>query len=284
MVHLATSASHGPLLICLPLGRCNTLLAMPLSASHARRLSATEASEGGKAASLVCTDVVITATADGSTARAHRGVLATYSSVFRNALAPDLPGSVSVGEASHDAHGHFRLPLPNKSRHELSLLMGYLYPCDSRHEQFSRENIVAFINLAVEYDMPLMKGAAERWLLNELQHGRVVHMTPLLLSDLSPTRISNDAVVRSLLEGGPLSAMCRIHDVRDYEATLTVQLLQRAHTCNLRTFLAKAIEHLTYASHEDLLQMLDAPGAEALPTAVLHRLLHAREQRARRSQ
>jgi hypothetical protein len=252
---------------------------MPLSA----KVNPCAPSEDATATALVCTDVVITATADGSTARAHRGVLATYSSVFRNALAFDLPGKELAGEAKHDEHGHFRLPLPAKNRHHLSQLMAFLYPCDSRFEQFSNNNIVSYIDLAEEYDMPLMKGAAERWLLAELQHGRVVHMTSRLLSHIKPPRIGTDDIGNTLFQSGPLSTLVRIEMQRPGEAALTVALLERAHTYNLRTFLAKAIDHLTYASLDDILELLAAPGADALPAPVLHKLLQARELRMRRA-
>ena len=202
--------------------------------------------DGDTATVLVKTDVVIIAGADGSTERAHRGVLATYSSVFRNALAPDLPGKALAGEAKHDEQGLFQLPLPNKSRREVSLLLAFLYPCNSRDELFNNGNIVTSIDLAEEYDMPLMKAASERWLLNELHHGRVVNMK------------------------------MQANSMRESQAALAVQLLERAHTCNLHTFLAEAIDHLAYASKAEVLELLDAPGAATLPAPVLHELLKAR--------
>ena len=204
-------------------------------------------SHGAKATALVCTDVVIIAKADGSTARAHRGVLATFSSVFRHALAPDLPGNALAGEAKKDERGHFQLPLPNKNRHHLDQLMAFLYPCDSRHEQFNSNNIVSYIDLAEEYDMPLMKAACERWLLKELQNDRVMHLTSRQPSNTMPPGMSP----------------------RAREASLAVQLLERAHTCNLHTFLAEAIWYLVSVNNTDLIEMLETPEAATLPAPVL---------------
>jgi hypothetical protein len=102
---------------------------------------------------LLLTDVVLRAEADGSTAQAHRGILATHSGVFREALAADV--TVSNGT----------LPLPGKTDADLSLLMGYLYPKDARSERFTADNIGAVCALAREYDMPGMMELAETWMI-----------------------------------------------------------------------------------------------------------------------
>jgi hypothetical protein len=81
---------------------------------------------------LLLTDVLLHAEGDGSTARAHRGVLATHSGVFRQALAADVASPMDTTT----------LPLPGKTETELRLLMGYLYPADSRSECFTLDNIM----------------------------------------------------------------------------------------------------------------------------------------------
>jgi hypothetical protein len=61
---------------------------------------------------LLFTDVTLRAEVDGATARVHRGVLAAYSPVLREAV---------VGTTSDV------IPLPGKSKAELDLLVAWMY-------------------------------------------------------------------------------------------------------------------------------------------------------------
>lgn len=265
-------------------------------------MSMSLASPDDSTAELLCTDVLLTAAIDGSTARAHRGVLATYSGVFRHALSPELDCiSPSDGVPAAEIHRgeHAALPLPDKTGRELSLLMSFLYPSASRAEQFSKDTIVACMDLAHEYDMPLMLSSCERWLLCELTHGRVVHlpcaapMTPSLSTAdmLDQLGIAENEFYAS--QGLLNSVAARVDSTdaamrreaaqrRASEAALTVALLERAYVCGLRTFIATAIDHLAYVRSADVQELLRSPGADSLPAPVLHRLLEARERAAQR--
>jgi hypothetical protein len=59
------------------------------------------------------TDLTLRAEADGAEARVHRGLLATHSRVFAQALQTGAPADV--------------LPLPGKRAEELALLVAWLY-------------------------------------------------------------------------------------------------------------------------------------------------------------
>ena len=71
------------------------------------------------AGELLYADVTLRAEGDGATARAHRGVLAAYSGVFRDAL-------LSLGGTS-SADRDIVIPLPGKSAAQLELLLGWMY-------------------------------------------------------------------------------------------------------------------------------------------------------------
>jgi len=249
----------------------------------------------------MCTDVILTATADGSTFAAHRGVLATFSSVFRHALSPELDcltSSSGALSAASRRDKHVALPLPNKTGRELRLLTQWLYPIDSRQEKFSKDNIVACMDLAHEYDIALMLAACERWLLSELSHGRIVHLPSAPQPSKSPfdaaeiiAQLGNverefyasQGLISSSVasHGGSAVDHKASHRRRQAEAALTVQLLERAHTCGLRTFVATAIDHLGFVRSADLQELLRSPGAASLPSTVLHRMLEVRERAQR---
>ncbi len=204
-------------------------------------------------------DVTLLATADGARARVHRGVLATYSGVFRGALAPDVA-----------CDGDAVLPLPGKGAHELNLLVSFLYPSSSRSEQFTKSSIAAYLALAREWDIPLMCTAAERWLVSELTHGRVVHLPPAHI----PASYGYAGVEPAASAARREAQRMR----RAEEAALAVRLLDAAHAAGLHGFIHAAVDHLSYAPREDVAEVRRAPGADALPSAMLHRLLLARER------
>jgi hypothetical protein len=195
-------------------------------------------------------DVTLVATGDGAVAHAHRGVLATYSGVFRCALGPDVASCC-------DADGEMRLPLPGKTQRELDLLLAWLYPhSNDVHvmlNTFTRENCVSYVLMAQEWDIPLLSSAAERWLLAELVRGRI-----LILSRAGAPH--------------PLT-------FRRTEAQLAVRILDAAFSCNLHAFVHAAAAHLARLSKDDFVAVLEAP--EAWPPALLLQLVIAREHAPR---
>jgi hypothetical protein len=96
--------------------------------AHEQQRASVRASEGGGGSSdasdeLLFADVTLRAEGDGATARAHRGVLAALSGVFREALLVGSSGSGGGGDGPPDVV----LPLPGKTRRELQLLLGWMY-------------------------------------------------------------------------------------------------------------------------------------------------------------
>jgi hypothetical protein len=91
--------------------------------AHEQQRASVRASEGGGGGDandeLLFADVTLRAEGDGATARAHRGVLAALSGVFREALL--------VGSSGSGGGNDVLLPLPGKTRHELQLLLGWMY-------------------------------------------------------------------------------------------------------------------------------------------------------------
>jgi hypothetical protein len=138
-------------------------------------------------------DVTLRAEADGATARAHRGVLATHSRVLKEALL-----STPHAEA---------LPLPGKRGAELDVLTAWMY---REHKPFTKvrlcaralapracgyavasltaahnllcaagsralqENIASVCAMAREYDMPRLMHSVESWLVRATSSGDVL--------------------------------------------------------------------------------------------------------------
>jgi hypothetical protein len=98
--------------------------------AHEQQRASVRASEGGGSGDasdeLLFADVTLRAEGDGATARAHRGVLAALSGVFREALLVGSSGSGGGGSEEHRQQEAL-LPLPGKTRRELQLLLGWMY-------------------------------------------------------------------------------------------------------------------------------------------------------------
>jgi hypothetical protein len=174
-------------------------------------------------AELAFTDVVLRAEADGSTARAHRNILAAHSGVFREALAADVAAPLGV------------LPLPGKREADVQLLLGFLYPEDARSERFTLHNISAVLSLGREYDMPGMARVAERWLIACAAMG-----SPLV----------SDACLS--FRGNTLQNRTALRAQRADQARDRVRLLRLAHEYRLDAFAAACAKQLCELSCADL--------------------------------